>query len=129
MYCLNFNSIFPSDPEIKALERQRDGQQSDLIRVFFVLKSYKTLKIDFFLLRDEFYIKCSKSLDTRSYLLIMMIFCAQKDRRPENLNLISSSYIHTILKWSCQNTGSAMVLLDTQADRQQSDPISFPFLC
>ena len=43
---MNFNSISPSIPEIKALERQKDGQQCDLIRVPFFLQN-GTLTIRF----------------------------------------------------------------------------------
>ena len=47
IYGLNFNTwLFPSVPEIEPLDRHADGQQSDLIRVSFILKRYGTLKID-----------------------------------------------------------------------------------
>ena len=49
IYGFNFESIFPSVPEIKTLERQTfrqtNGQQSDLIRVPLFLKRYGTLKM------------------------------------------------------------------------------------
>ena len=49
VYGLNFNSISPSVPEIRSLNRktgkQTDGQQSDLIRVPLFLKKYRALKI------------------------------------------------------------------------------------
>ena len=42
---MNFNSISPSVPEIKGLDRQTDGQQSDLITVPFSLTiTYGILK-------------------------------------------------------------------------------------
>ena len=43
---MNFNSISPIVPEIKALDRRTDGQQSDLIRFPFFLKRYGILKIN-----------------------------------------------------------------------------------
>ena len=46
---LNFNPISPSVPKIKDLDRQTDGQKSDLIRVPLFLKKYGILKILSFL--------------------------------------------------------------------------------
>ena len=46
VYVLNFESISPRASEIKAFDRQTDGQQNDLIRVPLFLNRYGTLKKD-----------------------------------------------------------------------------------